>query len=111
MRAMGRLEEERVTQGCVRWGWGSYSSRYSSRSRLHCHVGEGIRHAPQIFAEVSGTVPYHVLLHVYTVKLFATSTSPVEWYKSCAHISFLSEILMCQLNMNMVWCLTMNGTV
>ena len=37
-------------------------------------------------------------------KLLAASTSAVEWYKSCAHTSFLSKviIIMCQLDVNEV---------
>ena len=40
-------------------------------------------------------------------KLLAASTSAVEWYKSCAHTSFLSEVIynfyMCQLNVNYIY--------
>ena len=42
-------------------------------------------------------------------KLLAASTSPVEWYKSCAHILFLSKvipiliIITCQFNVNEVY--------
>ena len=46
-------------------------------------------------AEVSGTVPYHVLWFE-GAKLLAASMSAVEWYKSCAHTSFLSEVIFIQ---------------
>ena len=40
-------------------------------------------------------VPRHVLLQCTCkgAKLLAALTSAVEWYKSCVHISFLSEVI------------------
>ena len=35
----------------------------------------------------------HVLLRSRVLKLLAASTSTIEWYKSSAHISFLSEVI------------------
>ena len=34
-------------------------------------------------------------------KLLAASTSAVEWYKSCAHISFLSEVIQIFIHVRM----------
>ena len=48
-----------------------------------------------------GTLPCPMMFE--SAKLLAASMSAVEWYKSRAHISFLSEVIhMGQLNMNEV---------
>ena len=38
-----------------------------------------------------GTLPCHIMFE--NTKLLAASTSAVEWYKSRAHTSFLSEVI------------------
>ena len=73
---------------------------------IHCFIsGTGVQHAPETLAEVSGNSALPCPFVFESAKLLATSTSAVEWYKSHAHILFLSEviqILQIKLNVNEV---------
>ena len=83
------------------------ATAHCANTFLYTRRSADVQHVPIDFSRGFwyDTLPYVDRITFESTKLLATSTSAVEWYKSFAHTSFLSKILiiMCQLNMNEVW--------